>query len=1010
MNGYSPAARPSSSGDAAAKTSDPRSPRPLLRFAEDLARLPSSELGGTLRALLPFSSLPTPLEAAASPELASESASPAALPPELKGILVRRGIAELWSHQAEALARANAGRDVLVATPTASGKSLIYNLATAARLLERRGARALFLFPLKALEHDQLAGLRADLETLSALDPPTAEIYDGDTSPYRRKKLRESPPSVLLTTPDMLHFGILPGHDQWKEFFRNLELVVVDEVHTYRGVLGAHFAQVLRRLARVARHHGAEPRFIACSATVGNPRAFARELFGRELDVVAHDGAPAPQRWLAALEPEASAYTTAARLFRRCVRAGLRTIAFTQARRVTELMHLWVLEAEPQLAGRISSYRSGFLPEERRAIEKRLFEGDLLGVISTSALELGIDVGGLDVCILVGYPGSVLATRQRAGRVARGREGLVFMIPQEDALDRFFLRHPERLVTRPCEDAVLDATSLEIAAAHLPCAAAEVPLAHAETWLESPGVKRALALAHARGSLLESAAGGESFAARRDPAREVSLRAAGESFAIRRAGETGRRVVGTIGGARVTGECHPGAIYLHRAQSYRVTALDFERRSVEVEGPVEVDWYTRPVVEKETEILEVLRSRPIGNTLAKLGRLRVTSRTKAYEKRRIFGQDLLGRHPLDLPPTVFETEGVWLELAPQIERALKSEGLHFMGGIHGLEHAALALFPLFALCDRFDAAGISIPRHAQVRGPAIFLYDSHPGGIGISRAIFPRFEELVALAGEITRECPCVDGCPSCIHSPRCGAGNHPLDKRGVIRVIDLALARAPLPAKRDELVEPELFEEIAEPAVSAAPAPLIFDVETQRAAGDVGGWGNTHLMRLALAVVYDTGSGQFETYTEAQSDALVERLFAAPAVVGFNVRRFDYGVLRAYTARKFEDLPTFDLLEDVHKKLGYRLSLAHLAAQTLGRSKTGDGLQSLEWWKAGRLDLIEAYCRMDVELVRDLLAFAARERHVIFQRKDGERVRLPVEWDGTSILARTARVREMRS
>ena len=967
--------------------------------------MPVQELGGTVRALLPFSPL-APAEAA--PPLAGELSL--ALAPELKGILARRRIAELWSHQADALARVSAGRDVLVATPTASGKSLIYNLATASRVLSRREARALFLFPLKALEQDQLAGLRADLETLSALDAPTAEIYDGDTSPHRRKKIRESPPSVLLTTPDMLHVGILPGHDAWKEFFRNLELVVVDEVHTYRGVLGAHFAQVLRRLVRVARHHGANPRFIACSATVGNPAQFARELFGRELDVVAQDGAPEPKRWLAALEPEASAYTTAARLFRRCVRAGLRTIAFTQARRVTELMHVWILEAEPQLAGRISSYRSGFLPEERRAIEKRLFDGDLLGVISTSALELGIDVGGLDVCILVGYPGSVLATRQRAGRVARGREGVVFMIPQEDALDRFFLRHPERLVTRPCEDAVLDAASTEIAAAHLPCAAAEVPLAHAEPWLGSPGLARALELAHARGTLLESAAGGESFAARRDPAREVSLRAAGESFAIRRAGDTGRRVVGTIGGGRVNGECHPGAIYLHHAQSYLVKSLDFERRQVEVEGPVQVDWYTRPVVEKETEILEVLRSRPIGNALAKLGRLRVTSRTKAYEKRRVFGQDLLGRHPLDLPPTRFETEGVWLELAPQIERALKSEGRHFMGGIHGLEHAALALFPLIAHCDRFDAAGISIPRHPQVRGPAIFLYDSHPGGIGISRAIFPRLEELVSLAGEITRECPCADGCPSCIHSPRCGAGNHPLDKRAVIRTVDLALGRAPLPAQAAELVEPELFEPEASARPAPEPAPLIFDVETQRSAEEVGGWGNTHLMRLALAVVYDTGSGEFETYTEERADALVERLFKAPAVVGFNVRRFDYSVLRAYSARKFEDLPTFDLLEDVHRKLGYRLSLDHLAAQTLGRGKTGDGLQSLVWWKEGRLDLIEAYCRKDVELVRDLLAFAARERHVIFQRKDGERVRLPVEWDDTAILARTARAREMRS
>ena len=977
-----------------------------MRFAEELARLPVEELGGRLRALLPFAPVPA---------VGHEGSRPAApdfcLPPVLRAMLVRRGIGELWSHQREALARIQAGRDVLVATPTASGKSLVYNLATAARILVRREARALFVFPMKALEQDQLAGLSADLETISALDPPRAEVYDGDTSPFRRKRIRESPPSVLLTTPDMLHVGILPRHDAWKEFFRNLELVVVDEVHTYRGVLGAHFAQVLRRLVRIARHHGANPRFVACSATVGNPGAFARELFGRELEVVAEDGAPAPARWLATLEPEASAYTTAARLFRRCVRAGLRTIAFTQARRVTELMHLWVLEAEPQLAARISSYRSGFLPEERRAIEKRLFSGELLGVISTSALELGIDVGGLDACILVGYPGSVLATRQRAGRVARRGEGLVFLVPQEDALDRFFLRHPERLVARRCEDAVLDAASCEIAAAHLPCAAAELPVSHREVWLSAPGIKSALELAHARGALLESAAGGESFAARRDPAREVGLRSAGESFAIRRAGDAGRRVVGTVGRGRVTGECHPGAVYLHHAQSFQVTSLDLERREVLVEGPVALDWYTRPVTEKETEILEVLRSRPVGNALAKLGRLRVTTWTKAYERRRVFGQDLLGRHPLELPPHRFETEGVWLELAPQIERTLKSEGLHFMGGIHGLEHAALALFPLFALCDRFDAAGISIPRHPQVRGPAIFLYDAHPGGIGIARTIFPKLEELVSLAGEITRECPCADGCPSCIHSPRCGAGNHPLDKRAVIRVVDLALARAPLPATAEELAEPEadLSQEL-EPAPAAAPGPLIFDVETQRSADEVGGWGNTHLMRLALAVVYDTASGAFETYSEDDAEALVDRLFRAPAVVGFNVRRFDYGVLRAYTVRPLERLPTFDLLEDVQRKLGYRLSLDHLARETLGRGKSGDGLQSLAWWKEGRIAEIEAYCRKDVELVRDLIAFAARERHVIFQHKQGERVRLPVEWDETAILARTARAREMAS
>jgi len=966
--------------------------RPLRRFVARLASRGDDALGGRVRATLEL-----------EPRVAR--AGEFELEPALGAILARRGITTLFSHQAEALAHLRAGRDVLISTATASGKSLIYDLAIAERALARRDARALLLFPLKALEQDQLQSLRADFEALPTLGGPKAEIYDGDTSPYQRKRIRESPPTALFTTPDMLHYGILPGHDGWKEFLRNLELIVVDEVHTYRGVLGAHFAQILRRLLRVAHHHGANPRIVACSATIGNPASFAADLFGRELELVVEDGSPQPARWLVFVEPGASTYTTAARLFRHCVREGLRTIAFTQSRRVTELMHLWILEAEPRLANRISSYRSGFLPEERRTIEKRLFEGDLLGVVSTSALELGIDVGGLDACILVGYPGSILATRQRAGRVGRAREGVIFIVPQEDALDRFFLNHPEQVVTRPCEDAIVDPGNLEILAAHLPCAAAELPLAHAEPWLASPGPREALALAHQRGTLLESAGGAESFAARRRPAAEVQLRSAGESFAIKRAGDAGKRIIGTIGGARVTGECHPGAVYLHRAESFLVRDLDFERREVTVDGPAQVDWYTRPVVEKETEILEVLRTRPSGNMLVKLGRLRVTSKVTAYEKRRVFGQDLLGRHPLELPPTRFETEGLWLELAPQIERVVKSEGGHFMGGIHGLEHAALALFPLFALCDRFDASGISIPRHAQVRGPAIFLYDSHPGGIGIARAIFPRLEELIALAGQITRECDCLDGCPSCIHSPRCGAGNRPLDKRAVIRTVDLALGRESLPVRAAELHEPEPDDpSLLEDAAPPRPAPLIFDVETQRSAAEVGGWGNTHLMRLALAVVYDAATGEFETYTEERAEALVERLFRAPAVVGFNSRRFDYGVLRAYTARDLAKLPTFDLLEEIHRKLGYRLSLDHLGTHTLGRGKTGDGLQSLVWWKEGKLDLIEAYCRKDVELVRDLLEFAAREGHVLFQRKTGELVKLPVEWDEATILASAAK------
>jgi DEAD/DEAH box helicase domain-containing protein len=391
-------------------------------------------------------------------------------------------------------------------------------------------------------------------------------------------------------------------------------------------------------------------------------------------------------------------------------------------------------------------------------------------------------------------------------------------------------------------------------------------------------------------------------------------------------------------------------------------------------------------------MLEISKTRPLGNALLRLGRLRITSRTTHYEKRRIFGQDLLTRHPLDLPPLRFETEGLWVELAPEIEKVITGENGHFMGGIHGLEHAGLALFPLFALCDRFDVAGISIPQHPQVRGPAVFFYDGHPGGVGISRAIYPRLEELLETTLEAVTRCDCPHGCPSCIHSPRCGSGNRPLDKRATVRTLELILRDEPLPM-RSAATEPAPPAPLVRKEQPPPPSVLIFDVETQRSAEEVGGWHNTHLMRLGLAVVLDRETGQFETYTEDRVDELIDRLFGASLVLGFNIRRFDYSVLRPYTTRDLLTLPTFDLLENIYQRLGHRLSLDHLAQHTLGRGKSGDGLQSLEWFRRGEIEKVEAYCRMDVELVRDLMAFGEREGHILYRRRSGEIVRLPVEW-----------------
>ena len=926
----------------------------------------------------------------------------------LAPVLEQRGIERLYLHQARALEALDAGAHVALATPTASGKTLVYGLPTLRGALADPPGRALYLFPLKALARDQLQRLEADAAALGA--PLRAAIYDGDTPDGRRRKIREHPPHVLISTPDMLHAGILPHHVGWERFFRELSLVVLDELHAYRGVFGSHVAQVLRRLLRVAAFHGRRPQLVAASATIGNPGELAEALTGLPFQVVARDGAPSTRRHLWLLNPDGSPYTAAARLFRSSVRCGLRTLAFTKARRITELMHAWIQEAEPALADRISSYRAGFLPAERREIERRLFSGDLLGVISTSALEMGIDVGALDVCILVGYPGSQVALWQRSGRVGREREAAIALVAQPDALDQYLARHPRLLVERACEHAVVDPGNPELLAAHLPCAAAESTLRAGEPWLAEPRVAEALARGERDGTLLRSETGREWFASRRRPHLEVSLRSVGAAWTIETIPEGGGRpqAIGSIGGGLVHAECHEGAIYLHRGRQYLVVRLDAAEQTVSVR-PVEVAWYTRARSEKETEILSRERARPVGNFRLVQGRVKVTTWIRGFERRRVHGQDLLSSEPLDLPPSSFETTGVWLEIPDEIPAALREAKRHVMGGIHAVEHAALGLFPLFALCDRLDVAGISTTRHAQLGCAAIFLYDGATGGLGLVASLFERFETLLEATLERIGDCECEEGCPACIHSPRCGSGNRPLDKAAAVRVLRLLLAHEPLPAIASGAAVAAGADAPEEPVPVAPPAAahrvIFFDLETQRAAADVGGWQNAHLMRLAVAVTWDSTRREFRSYGEGEVEALLGQLARADLVVGFNVRRFDYRVLRGYTDRDLAALPTFDMLDAVHARLGHRLSLAHLAEETLGAGKSADGLQSIAWWREGRHDLVESYCRRDVEILRDLFDHAVREGHLLFRTRDGERVRLPARWS-VSELVETAGAR----
>ncbi|MCI0529825.1 MAG: DUF1998 domain-containing protein, partial [Nitrospira sp.] len=446
------------------------------------------------------------------------------------------------------------------------------------------------------------------------------------------------------------------------------------------------------------------------------------------------------------------------------------------------------------------------------------------------------------------------------------------------------------------------------------------------------------------------------------------------------------------------------AIYLHRAQQYRVTQLDLGRKNVYVES-VNVDYFTKSLGEKDTEVLSCDQSKTVVNFIIREGRLKVTERVIGFEKRRIFGQDILSTHSLDLPPQSFETRGFWIEIEEGVVEMVKQRLLHFMGGIHAAEHASIALFPLFAICDRNDIGGISYPYHPQVGKPAIFIYDGYPGGIGLTRRGYEMIEELLSRTWSVIRECSCEEGCPSCIHSPKCGNGNKPLDKQAAILILETLLKKesgrvgvwgygsirtisSTLPHSHTPMLP------YSHPPT--LPRVAYFDIETQQSAEEVGGWQNKHLMRLAIGALYDSLDDQFYLYTEAQVPQLVEKLKKADLVVGFNIKNFDYQVLRAYTPFDFHQLPTLDILEEIYKKFKFRLSLADLCEKTLNRGKVGDGLQVVQWFKEGRLDKVIEHCRRDVELTRDLFQHGIEKGYILYQDREKGLLRLSVEWRGT--------------
>ncbi len=924
-------------------------------------------------------------------------------PRPLERLLRESGISGLYSHQSRAMDSIRNGEHTVVATATASGKSLIYNLPVLERILCHPQSKSLYLFPLKALGQDQLRVLEQDIFPRLPELSLRGAIYDGDTPTRMRSRIKAQPPHILVSNPEMLHLGILPYHQQWHHFLSDLDFVVVDEVHTYRGVMGANMAWVFRRLQRICGFYGASPTFIFSSATIGNPSELTRNLTGLDTREITANGAPQGPKHILFLNPALEgAARSALLLLQAALARNLRTIVYCQSRKMTELLAMWISQRMANYAPYISAYRSGFLPQERREIEAKLSRGDLLAVISTSALELGIDIGELDLCLLVGYPGSVMATWQRGGRVGRQQqESAVVLIGHEDSLDQYFMHHPQEFFRLQPETAVLNPFNPVIMKRHLLCAAADLPLRAEEALLQPPETQPAVKELLDSGELLQNSGGTELYAANSRVHQEVNLRGAGHTLSIEDASR--QHSIGQIDLYRAYHETHPGAVYLHRGRTYLVEDLDLENRRV-LARPAKTSYFTRVRTEKHTDILTVEQQKHMGEVRISRGRLRVTDTVTGFERRRVRGQNLITVVPLELPPLTFETEGLWIEIAPRIKGRIEAARLHFMGGLHALEHILIATMPLLVLTDRNDLGGIAQPGHPQLKSGAVFIFDGIPGGVGLTRQAFEKSGRLLEQGLQALTACGCRSGCPLCVHSPKCGSGNRPLDKAAAKGMLEEILQ---LPATRDGTQQPLRFQPPSSPPPDRARAGKtkpaarkkkglrygVLDLETQLSAQEVGGWENAQCMKVSCAVLFDSLGEEYVSYAEAEVDQLIMRLQQLDLVVGFNISRFDYKVLQGYSDFSFAALPTLDLLQEVHKRLGYRLSLNQLAQSTLGEPKSGNGMQALTWWRRGEVEKIKAYCREDVRITRELYRFGRHNGYLLFTNKAKQLVRVEVDW-----------------
>lgn len=889
----------------------------------------------------------------------------------IRDAVAESGIPALYTHQAEAYSRIRQGEDVLITTPTSSGKTLCYNLPIIEDIYHNRDVTALYLFPLKALGRDQMRGLENFLNNVPLGGGIGLAVVDGDTDKKLRRKIQKDRPNIIFSNPDILHYAMLPKKGEWADFLNNLKYIVVDELHTYRGIFGNHVYNLFARFTRLFP----DVQIISCSATIGNPKDFADTMFRRDFHHVSESGAPAGRKHFMMINPELPMVSTANYLLKVNLEAGLKTICFTKSRKQTERIFANLLAADPGYAKTVSSYRAGFLPEERREIENDLSGGRLKAVISTSAFELGIDIGGVDCTILAGYPGSLMSLWQRAGRSGRrGDDSLIIMIAGYDALDQYYVKHPEKLYDSAFENVVIDTENETVNTAHICCAAYERPVEEAEDYYRrnEPLIQKMVQ----ESTIFKDESNSRYFTLAKYPYGGVDLRMAGDSYSI----YCGQSLIATAGGRRAYMDNFQGAVYMHRGNSFIIKSVDRAKKEIHAE-PFTGNYFTVAKTEKTTMVESTIKQKQESGMASCFCGLKVTELLTGYS--RISGRtgEKITDVPLEETPIQFSTKGMYVLIPDSIRAALTDMELDFMGSIHAFEHAMISVVPTFYLASRDDIGGISYPYHPQLGSSAVFMYDAYPGGIGINERVYERFTELVERTLELVQECDCESGCPACIYSPKCGSGNYPLDKKGAVELMKMLLSGEHLPDGEQTVTEIKRTD------------TLVYDIETKHSAADVGGWNNSHKMGISAAVVYSFEKDEYEVYTEKDADSFISRLEGAKCIIGFNNIGFDNKVITGYRMPDFSKAMVFDILADVRAKTGRRFSLDNMAGATIGAAKSADGLQALEWYKNGEIDKIIEYCKKDVEVTRDLFLHGAEKGFVNALLKEGAVVRIPVDW-----------------